>query len=95
MSHKRFYIAMFKRLIKEWPGGSNIVMKITPIVTSERSLMTIGYKYNSWKVLGFFSTKGDQSNNPGKTYLFNLPENYSCFSIAACFSHKIRVYFTF
>ena len=39
MSHKRFYIAMFKRLIKEWPGGSNIVMKITPRVTSEIYLL--------------------------------------------------------
>ena len=37
-------------------GGSYLAMKSTPIVTGERPLLAIGYKYNSRKVLGFIAT---------------------------------------
>ena len=41
-SHKGFCIAMLYRLIKDWPGGSYLVVKINPRVTGERLLLVIG-----------------------------------------------------
>ena len=43
-NHKGFYLDMLENLMKDWPGGSYIVMKITPIVTGGRSLLAIDYK---------------------------------------------------
>ena len=45
-------------MMKEWPGGSYLVIKITPKVPGGRPLMAIGYKCNSRKVLGYIATKG-------------------------------------
>ena len=33
-----------EKLMKDWPGGSHLVMKSTPRVPGERSLLAIGYK---------------------------------------------------
>ena len=49
-SHKVFCIATFEKLMKEWPGGSYLVMKNTPRANGDRLIMAIGYKYNSRKV---------------------------------------------
>ena len=46
-SIKGFFLAMLKILMKEWPGGYNLVMKITPRVPDDRPLMGIGYRYRS------------------------------------------------
>ena len=45
-------------------------MNSTPIVTGFRPRMSIGYKNNSWKVLGFIATEGDVSTDPGYTYSY-------------------------
>ena len=50
-SHKGFCLATLEKLMKDWPGGSYIVMKSTQIVPSERPLLVIEYKYNYRKVL--------------------------------------------
>ena len=42
--HKGFCLATLERLIKEWPGGSYLVMKINPRVPGDIPLMNIGYK---------------------------------------------------
>ena len=55
--------------MKYWPGGSYLVMKITPIVPGGRPLLAIGYKYNSRNVLGFIANEGDGSNEQGDPYL--------------------------
>ena len=55
-SHKGFCIATFEMLMKYWPRGSYLVIKITPRVTGSRRLLTIGYKYNSRKVIEFIAT---------------------------------------
>ena len=47
-------------------------MNITPIVPYDRALMDIRYKYNSHMVVGFISTKGDGSTDPGDAYLSNF-----------------------
>ena len=63
--------------MKDWPGGSYLVMRITPRFTGGRPLLAIGYKYNSRKVLGFISTEGSGSTEPGDPYLSRLPDIYS------------------
>ena len=59
--------------MKYWPGGSYLVMKITPRVSGGRPLLTIGYKYNYRKVLGFISTEGSGITEPGDPYLSRFP----------------------
>ena len=65
MSHKVSCLAMLENLRKDFPGGSYLVMKSTPRFTGERPLLTIGHKYNSRKVLGFFATEGYGNTEPG------------------------------
>ena len=52
-------------------------MKSTPRVPGGRPLMAIGQKYNSRKVLGFISTEGYGSTEPGDPYLSHLSDIYS------------------
>ena len=52
-------------------------MKITPRVPGEISLLSIGYKYNSRKVLRFVAAQGDRSTEPGDPYLSCFPDIYS------------------
>ena len=51
MSHKGFCLATLETFISEWPGGSYLIMNSNSIVTVDRQIMAIGYKYNSRKVL--------------------------------------------
>ena len=69
MSHKGFCLSTLENLMEGWPGGSYTVMKITPIFTGVITLLSIGYKYNYRKVLGFISAEGDGSTEPGDPYL--------------------------
>ena len=48
-SHKVFFLFTLEKLMKIWPRGSYIVMKITTIVPGGKPLMSIVYKDN-WKV---------------------------------------------
>ena len=43
-SHKGFCLATLEKLMKDWPGGSYLVLKSTPRVPDERALLAIGYK---------------------------------------------------
>ena len=67
-SHEGFYLATLEKLMKDWPVGSYIVLKSTPIFPGERPLLAIRYKYNYRKVLGFIATEGSGSTEPGDTY---------------------------
>ena len=51
-------------------------MKSNPIVTGDRSLIEIRYKYNYWKVLRIISTEWYGDTDPGFPYLYCYPENY-------------------
>ena len=62
--------------MKYWPGGSYLVLKSTPIFSGERTLLAIGYKYNSRKVLGFIATEGAGSTEPVDPYLSRFPDIY-------------------
>ena len=82
MIHKCFCIYKLEKITKDWYGGSYLVMKSTPKVPGDRPLMAIGYKYNSRKVLGFISTGGVRSTEPGDPYLSLLRGIYS--NVSAC-----------
>ena len=47
-------------------------MKSTSIVPGGITLMAIGYKYNSRKVLGFIATEGGGSTDPNEPFLSHL-----------------------
>ena len=94
MIHKGFCLATLENLMKDWPGGSYLVMKSIPIVPGGRPLLAIGYKYNSRKFLGFIATKGAGSTEPGDLYLSRFPDIYSDLSVhpVVC-PHLIGRYF--
>ena len=75
--------------MKYWPGGSYLVMKSTPIFAGERSLLTIGYKYNSKKVLGCIATEGDVITEPGYSYLSSFPDIFSNVYFHSVVSHHL------
>ena len=79
--HKGFCLATLEKLMKNWPGGSYIVLKSTPRFPGERPLLAIGYKYNSRKVPGFIATEGDGTTEPGDPYLSRFPDIYSNVSV--------------
>ena len=76
-SHKGFCLATLEKLMKYWPGGSYILMNSTPRFPIGGPMMSIGYKYNYRKVLGFIATEGDVSAEPGDPYLSRLPDIFS------------------
>ena len=53
-------MAILEKLMKECPGGSYNIMKSTPRVHGDRSLMAIGYNYIYHKVIRFISKEGGQ-----------------------------------
>ena len=48
---KGFFKATIEGLTKNWPGGCYIVLRGKPMVPGQRTLLAIGCKYNSRKVL--------------------------------------------
>ena len=84
-SHKGFCLAMLEKLMKDWPGGSYLVLKIIPRFPCERKLLDIGLKYNSRKVLGFIATEGAGSTEPGNPYLSRLLDIILMFMFAPLF----------
>ena len=69
-----------------WPGGSYLVLKSNPIVTTDRTLMDVGYKYNSRKVLGFIATEGAGSTESVDSYLSCFPDFLLMFMFSPLFS---------
>ena len=56
-------------------------MKSTPRFPGERPLLSIGYKYNSGRFLGFIATEGDGSTEPGDPYLSRFTDIYLNISV--------------
>ena len=84
-----YCLAKSEKFMKDFPGGSYLVMKITPRVPGEIPLLKIGYKHNSRKVLGFIAIEGAGSNEPGDHYLSRLPNIYYNVSVR----HVVRPHF--
>ena len=69
-------------------------MKSTTIVTGDRPLKPIGYKYNYMRVLGFIATKGDVITELGDPYFSCLPDIYSNVSVCPVVrTHLLGRYF--
>ena len=79
---KGFCKATVEGSTKDWPGGSYIVLRRKPILPGERWLLNIVYKYNSRKVLSFFSTEGAGSTTLGIPYLSKYPDQFSNVSVS-------------
>ena len=80
--------------MKDWPGGSYLVLRSTPRFPGESRLLAIGYKYNSRKVLRFIATEGSRSTEPGDTYLSRFPDIYYNVSVRPVFCpHFLGSYF--
>ena len=71
--------------MKDWTGGSYLVLKIIPRFPCGSPLLDIGYKYNYRKVLGFIDTDGTGSTEPGDPYLSRFPDIFMIFPFAPLF----------
>ena len=71
--------------MKDWPGRLYIIMNIITIVPGDRPLMTIEYKYNSRKFLGFVANEGGGITEPCNTYLSRFPKIYYYFYVLPIF----------
>ena len=78
---KGFCKSMIEGLKKDWPGVSYIVLRSKPILSGERPLLSIGYKYNSRKILSFFATSGEGITTLVITYLPKYSDQFSNVSI--------------
>ena len=93
-SHKGFCLSTLEKLMKDWPGESYLVLKSNPRFPGERPLLSIGYKYNSSKVIGFIATEGSGSTEPGDPYLSRFPGIYSNVSVRPiALPHLLGSYF--
>ena len=79
--HSGFLLSTLENLMKDWPVGSYLVRKSSPIFPIDRPLMAIIYKQNSSKVLVFIATEGSGSTKSGDPYLSRYPDNYYNVSI--------------
>ena len=84
-SHKVLCLDNLEKLTKECPGGSHIVMNISPRVPGYIPLMDILYKYIYQKFLGFIAAEGGVSTVPGVPYLSCCFYNYLNVSICPIF----------
>ena len=76
-THKNYFLATLEKLMKEWTGGSYLVMNITSRVPSDILLMENLYKQNYRRVILFIATDGDGGTETGDPYLPFYPDNYS------------------
>ena len=73
-SRKGFSLDILEKLMKAWPGGSYLVLKINPRFTGNIPSMAILYKYNNRKLLGIISIEEAGSTEPVDAYLSHLPD---------------------
>ena len=66
-----------EKLTKDWPGGSYLVLKSKPMVPGGGPLISIGYKYNAWKVIPFIVTADAGRTKSVITYLSKYPDPFS------------------
>ena len=83
--HKGFCLATLEKLMKDFPGGSYLVMKSTPRVPGGIPLISIGYKYNFSRVIGFIATEGDGVFNQVIPIYLNYLEYILMFLFAQLF----------
>ena len=80
--------------MKDWPGGSYLIMKSNPRFPGGRPLLKIGYKYNSKKFLGFIAAEVSGSTEPDDPCISRFPDIY--YNVSVCpvvFPHLLGRYF--
>ena len=75
--HKVFFLDTLEKLMKDWTVGSYLVLESNSTFYGGITLMAIGYKYSSSKILVFIDTEGAGSNEPGGPYLSRFHDIYS------------------
>jgi len=65
-AHSRYPKAFLEKEMKNWPGGSHLVLEA--IIENER-LFAVGYKYSKRKNLCFLFNEGASSTEPGTPYV--------------------------
>ena len=68
---KVFYKDIIKNLIKEWPGGSNLMLKRNSMVPRDRFIIPSGYNYKYHKVLSFIAIEDAGSTEADIPYLYH------------------------
>ena len=66
---KSSFLCFSGNLMKYIPRRYYLVMKTTPKSTGDKTLMTIGYRYNYWQILVFISIEGCGRTVTCDTYL--------------------------
>ncbi|KAL3908548.1 MAG: hypothetical protein SGILL_008440 [Bacillariaceae sp.] len=64
-AHRRFPKDYIEETMKEWPGGTHIVLESC----FGDDLLALGYKYSSKKILSFVATKGADLTSNGDPYV--------------------------
>ena len=62
---------------KDWPGGSYLVLWSQPMVTRERQIIAIGYKYNKRKVIYFIVIENAGIIQEGLPYLSQYLDQFT------------------
>ena len=57
-------------------GGSYLVLNIKPMMTGDRVLIYIGYKYITWKILSFIVTEDSGITKAGIPYSYKYPDPF-------------------
>ena len=66
-----------EKLTKDWPGGSDLVLRSNHMVPRVGPLIAIGYKYKVRKVLYFIVTDNSGIKQAGLPYLSNYPDQFT------------------
>ena len=74
--HKGFCLYTLENVMKDWRGGSYLVMKSNTRVPDSRPVLAIGYTYNYRKVLGLISIEMVGSTKPFDPYLSSFSDIY-------------------
>ena len=78
---KGFCKDTIEKFTKNWPGGSYLVLRSKHMVTGGRTLIDIGYKYNTRKVLSFIVKDNSGSTKTVIPYLSKYPDQFTNVSI--------------
>ena len=86
MKRRNTQLLKYLGLVRYWPGGSYLVMNSNPRVPGGIPLLAVGYKYNYRVVLGFITTEGAGSTEPGDPHLSRIPDIFLVFLFVMLFS---------
>ena len=78
---KGLYKETIENLTGDWSGGPYLMLNRNSVVPWGRTLLSIGYKYNTQKFLYFIVTEDTWITKTGIPYLFMYPGQFVTFDI--------------